>query len=189
MTSGSQAAYSRYKEVSKQTVTDWKAMGLVAFNEDGEVDFLATDALLVEHGIRQPDGVDVDGADIEISSDAKWTKAEAERVKENYAALLKQLEYDRESGLVVEIDDVAIAIAGEYAIVRNKLLDVGTKVAPKAAVLKSAEEIKALIDAAVVEALEELTIDEGGEANFAALRESLQGRFGPSSVEDEESEE
>lgn len=47
---GSQAAYARHREVSKQTVTDWKSMGLVVFAEDGKVDFDATD----EAPERQP---------------------------------------------------------------------------------------------------------------------------------------
>lgn len=190
MATGSQAAYARYKDVSKQTVTDWKSRGLVVFTEDGKVDFDATDAALVKHGVRQPDSAESDVTECDLTSaDAKWTKAEAERVKENYAALLKQLEYDLKSGAVVEIDDVVIAIASEYAVVRNKMLDVGTRVAPKAAVMKSAEEIKALIDAAVIEALEELSIDDGEETDFAALRESLQKRFGPTVEADAEVEE
>lgn len=189
MASGSQAAYARYKEVSKQTVTDWKARGLVVYDDAGRVDFEATDAALIAHGVRRAPGDEVDEFEVLEDADAKWSKAEAERVKENYAARLKQLEYDRESGAVVEIDDVVVAVASEYAVVRNKLLDIGTKVAPRAAVLKSAEEIKALIDAAVIEALEELTIDDGGDTDFVALRESLQGRFGASAEADEEGED
>lgn len=112
-----------------------------------------------------------------------WSKADAEKVKENYAARLKQLEYDKESGLVVPIDDVVIAVAAEYAVVRNRLLGIGSKVAPTIAVLQSPEEIKALIDAEVNEALSQLTVDVDGERDFDKLRESIQSRFGPSAEE------
>lgn len=112
-----------------------------------------------------------------------WSKADAEKVKENYAARLKQLEYDREVGLVVEIDDVVAAVASEYAIVRNRLLGIGSKVAPSVAVLNSAEEIKALIDKEVTRALGALTVDVHGEQDFGKVRESIQKRFGPASEE------
>jgi hypothetical protein len=120
--------------------------------------------------------VSADGAEL-------WSKADAEKVKENYAARLKQLEYDRESGLVVPIDDVVVAVASEYAVVRNRLLGIGSKVAPTVATLQSAEEIKAIIDAEVIEALGQLTVDVDGEHDFDKLRESIQGRFGPSTEE------
>lgn len=187
---GSQAAYARHREVSKQTVTDWKSMGLVVFAEDGKVDFEATDAALRDHGIRQP----VDGEDDSnlhddalklLSADGTrlWSKAEAEQVKENYAARLKQLEYDREIGLVVTIDDVVVAVASEYAVVRNRLLGIGSKVAPEIAAMGSAEEIKALIDEEVIEALNQLTVDVDGERDFDKLRGSIQSRFGPAADE------
>lgn len=120
-----------------------------------------------------------------VSADGNelWSKADAEKVKENYAARLKQLEYDRESGLVVPIDDVIVAVASEYAVVRNKLLGIGSKVAPTVATLLDAEEIKAIIDAEVIEALQQLTVDVDGERDFDKLRESIQGRFGPAAEE------
>ena len=126
---------------------------------------------------------------VNVEGRATWSKAEAERVKENFAALLKQLEFDRESGRVVEIDDVVVAVAAEYALVRNKLLNIGSRVAPKVAVLQSAEEIKALVDEEVVLALKELSIDADGEQDYDVLRQSIQGRFGPASDEAPEGEE
>jgi hypothetical protein len=112
-----------------------------------------------------------------------WSKAQAEQVKENYAALLRQLEYDRESALVVEIEDVALAVASEYALVRNKLQNIGSRIAPRVAVLRSAEEIKAIVDAEIAAALNELTTDVSGETDFGKLRQSLSVRFGPSADE------
>jgi phage terminase Nu1 subunit (DNA packaging protein) len=182
---GSQAACARHKDVSKQTVTDWKTRGLVVFTERGKVDFAATDRALSDHGIRPQVDAELDVFDLELtaarllSDDGAelWSKADAERVKENYAARLKQLEYDRESSKVVEIDDVVVAVASEYAIVRNRLLGIGAKLAPDLATLQSAEEIMALIDEEIIEALNELTIDQGGEPDFGAVRESVRARF------------
>ena len=96
------------------------------------------------------------------------TKAQAEQLKENYIALLRQLQYDRESGAVAEIEDITTAVAAEYQLVKNRLFNIGARVAPRCAMLKSAEEIKALIDGEVTLALKELTLDQGGRGERAA---------------------
>jgi hypothetical protein len=87
------------------------------------------------------------------------TKAEAEQKKENYLALLRELEYDRDSGSVVAVADVARKVASEYALVRNRLLSIPARVAPRVAVIKSAEEVKALLEAEISQALRELACD------------------------------
>lgn len=159
MMDGSQAAYARYKNVSKQTVTDWKTRGLVVFSEAGGVDFLATDAALVAHGIRQPESSELDTLATKLlTADGRelWSKAEAERVLENYAALLRQLAYDRESAKVVEIDDVISAVRQEYGIVRDRIGKISANVVPHLVALQSPELIKAAIDTEVNAALAEL---------------------------------
>ena len=96
------------------------------------------------------------------------SKAQAEQLKENYVALLRQLEYDRLSGAVAEIEDITTAVAAEYQLVKNRLFNIGARVAPRCAMMKSAEEIKALIDGEVTLALKELTLDQGGRGERAA---------------------
>lgn len=170
--------------------------GHLARNLDGtinpdylEIDWRSGAALPADNSASFADSADTvsieDMANRLMSADGTelWSKADAEKVKENYAARLKQLEYDKESGLVVAIDDVVVAVASEYAVVRNRLLGIGSKVAPTLSVLQSPEEIKAIIDAEVVEALSQLTVDVDGERDFDKLRESIQGRFGPSHEE------
>lgn len=152
---GNQAAFAAYKDVSRQTVTDWKKRGLLVFSNDREVDFLATDQRLADHGIRQPRDSNlteltaIDGVEL-------WSRADAETVKENYAARLKQLEFERESALVVTVDEAARHIVDELGIVRQRCSSIGAEVAPELVDMTSASEIKALIDAAVVRALADL---------------------------------
>lgn len=110
-------------------------------------------------------------------SGAPWTKAEAERVKENYLARLKQIDYDKRNGLVVEIEDVFKAVVGEYSLVRNKLTGIGSKLAHEVVLLQSAEEVKALIDKEVAKALEELTLDGATLNSDSERTEALQRRF------------
>ncbi len=51
------------------------------------------------------------------------------------------------------------AMRSELAIVRNQLLGLGSGIVPRAAALRSPEEVKALVDAEVYQSLENLTMD------------------------------
>jgi hypothetical protein len=109
---------------------------------------------------------------------APHSLAEAERIKENYLAMLRQLEYDQKSGAVVAADDVAQAVAGEYAIVRNRLLSIPAEVAPRVAILKSPDEVQSFLAKEIAKVLEGLTLDCDGVA--AASAGSVSQRRGPS---------
>lgn len=75
-----------------------------------------------------------------------WSIVEAERVKENYAARLKKLQYDQASIQVVEIDDVIEHVRAEYKIVRDAFVDLGAAVAAQIVVSRDPEQIHSLID-------------------------------------------
>ncbi|WP_228882487.1 hypothetical protein [Paraburkholderia saeva] len=83
---------------------------------------------------------------------------EARRVKENYLALKAQLEYDRDSGQVVLVEDVTRAVGAEYAKVRTRLLAIPSNLAPHLTRLNSANEMCDAVEKAIVAALEELTV-------------------------------
>jgi len=84
---------------------------------------------------------------------------EARRVKENYLALQAQLEYDRDAGLVVAVEDVARAVGEEYAKVRSRLLAIPAEHAPRIQRLKTVIEVQDALQEIITEALEELTRD------------------------------
>jgi len=84
------------------------------------------------------------------------TKADAERYKETYLALLKKLEYDEKSREVVKVSAVAQIVGADYAKVRSKLMEIPSSVAPMAVLMKTPEEVRALIEKAITHALEEL---------------------------------
>ena len=93
------------------------------------------------------------------------TKADAEKAKETYLALLRKLEFDEKSGEVVKVADVARIVGAEYAKVRSKLMEIPSAVAPMAVLMKTPEEIRALIEKEVAHALEELAYDGNLGAN------------------------
>jgi hypothetical protein len=111
---------------------------------------------------------DVDASDTPVQAAAKVIAAlgaqhnlpEAIRIKENYNALLKQLEYEREAGLVVEVADVAKVVGEEYAKVRTRLLSIPSNYAAQVHRCKTISDVNDMMERAIVEALEELTQDK-----------------------------
>jgi phage terminase Nu1 subunit (DNA packaging protein) len=97
-----------------------------------------------------------------IATGANMNVDEAKRVKENYLALREQLEYDRESRLVVAVEDVTRAVGEEYAKVRTLLLAIPSENAPRIHRLKTVLEVQDAMYGLIVEALEELTRDGEG---------------------------
>jgi hypothetical protein len=86
--------------------------------------------------------------------------SDAIALKETYAGLLRQLEYDLKAGRVVLITDVAKVVGECLAKVRNRLLAMPSNIAPRLLRLTTAMAVEAEVRSAVIEALEELsTID------------------------------
>ena len=57
------------------------------------------------------------------------------------------------------MSEVARIVGAEYAKVRSKLMEIPSSVAPMAVLMKTPEEIRALIEKEVAHALEELAYD------------------------------
>ncbi len=162
-TLATQALYAKYRNVQPKDVSAWKLKGLLVFTGDGRINVTESDKLVNARRTRAPSKLNdleqIADKIVNIDGEAPHSRAEAERIKENYLALLRQLEYDRESKQVVEISAVIPSVVAEYSKVRNRLLNIGSRVSPRAAVLRTPEEVKALVDEEVKLALEELTID------------------------------
>lgn len=66
---------------------------------------------------------------------------------------------------MVRVSEVARIVGADYAKVRSKLMEIPSSVAPLAVLMKTPEEIRALIEKEVAHALEELAYD----GNFGAV--------------------
>lgn len=82
---------------------------------------------------------------------------EARCFKENYLGLKAQLEYDRDSGLVVDVAEVGKVVGAEFAKVRTRLLAIPSEQAPRLHRLKTVNEVQNVLNELLNEALEELT--------------------------------
>lgn len=156
-------------EVSRKTATQWKARGWLVFKGE-RVDVEASNARLKKY---RRDGVTSSAKATKVTrkhgettaqaaerialSVAPFDLNEARRIKENYLALLNQLEYDQKSGAVVAVQDVAKVWSETLARVRTRLLAIPSQVAPQAHRMKTVPEVQEAIRSAVTEALEELT--------------------------------
>jgi hypothetical protein len=107
-------------------------------------------------------------ARIMLASGAPMALAEAERVKENYLALLRQLEYDTKSGVVVPVAEVAKAVGGQFAQVRTRILAIPAEQAPQLHRLKTVTELQDALRTMLSEALEALTLDRPAATAGAA---------------------
>lgn len=104
---------------------------------------------------------------IVLNAGGLLSEADAQTLKENYLARLRQLEYDTKAGQVVLIREVVEAVGAEYARVRTRLLAIPAEQAPRLAQLKTVPEIQDALMRMIVEALEELTRDGDGPAAAA----------------------
>lgn len=182
LTSLNQAAFAKLHSVSRKTVTMWKARGWIVF--DGElVDVVASNALLKKYrregikaapapGNAKPSGNRSGGnkasqAALEGETVAEAAERialsvaphdfdEARRIKENYLALLNQLEYDQKSGAVVAVADVAGAVGVQFARLRTRLLAIPAEQAPRLHRLRTVPEVQDALQDIITEALEEL---------------------------------
>jgi hypothetical protein len=114
--------------------------------------------------IKAEDGETAEEAAERIAvSVAPHSYEEARRIKENYLALLNQLEYDKESGAVVAVVDVASAVGSALAKVRTRLLAIPAEQAPRVHRVKTVAEVQDVLQEIITEALEELvSVGAGG---------------------------
>lgn len=150
------ADYSRHQGVSYKTVANWATEKKIKLVSRGKVDVDVSDEMLSgtrgmpgEGGVKkQPPGP--------VDERAPFTSLEASRMKENYVALAKKLEFEREAGTLAPIAELEAAYSEELAILRTKLLAMGSIIGPKIVMLPDAEIGKAIVDAEINHVLEEL---------------------------------
>jgi phage terminase Nu1 subunit (DNA packaging protein) len=175
----SQSQFAQLRGVDRSTVTLWKRKGLLVLDEEsGLVDVAATTAKLNERPPSYRGGKTSRTTDEAEDAAAEALRAlrdegaplslsEAQRVKENYLARLRQIEVDQLTGQVVLIDDVAIEVAAVFSTVRSLFLGLPSKMAQQLAACADAKECERILRVAINEALTELSA-EPDEADDAA---------------------
>lgn len=97
-----------------------------------------------------------------VARGAEMSLDEARQMKENYLALLTQLEYDTKSGALLPFEDMITEVRKEYSRMRTRLVAIAPEHGPRLRVLaptvSDAEFVQALQEV-VYEAMEELSSD------------------------------
>ncbi|KWH52556.1 hypothetical protein [Burkholderia cepacia] len=187
-----QSEFAALHGVSRKTVTKWKERGWLVFaGDEVNVEesnkllkrYRRDGAPAVTQGVTSaPEGnkrktVTQAASEVTLRSGESADEA-AERIltgsvdlldfdearcfKENYLGLKAQLEYDRDSGQVVDVSEVAKAVGTEYAKVRTRLLSIPAEQAPRLHRCKTPAELQDMLQEVITEALEELTRDGAG---------------------------
>lgn len=189
-----QSDFAKLHEVSRKTVTTWKARGWLVL--DGEdIDVEASNANIERYrktvtrtekkaagnkqgnkqgnkskgnNLGNKSAADQDESPTKIvermiaSRGAQMTLDEARTLKENFLALLMQLEYEIKSGQVLPYKDMIVEVGQEYSRMRTRLIAIAPEHGPRLRVLASttndAEFVSALQEV-VHEAMEELSLD------------------------------
>ncbi|WP_445494039.1 RNA polymerase subunit sigma-70 [Photorhabdus sp. SF281] len=186
-----QSEFAKLHGVSRKTVTQWKARGwLVTDGDDINVEASNTNIARYRKSVTRPEkkaagnkqgnksgnrsqGNKPDSGRTEsptkivermiAEKGATMTFDEARTLKENFLALLTQLEYEIKSGQVLPYKDMIEAVGQEYSRMRTRLIAIAPEHGPRLRVLASTtndtEFVQALQEV-VYEAMEELSLDE-----------------------------
>ncbi|NHB89596.1 RNA polymerase subunit sigma-70 [Photorhabdus tasmaniensis] len=185
-----QSEFAKLHGVSRKTVTQWKARGwLVLDGDDIDVDASNANVERYRKSVTRTDnkiegnkqsnksgnrsqGNKSDSGRTESATKivermiaengATMTFDEARTLKENFLALLTQLEYEIKSGQVLPYKDMIEAVGQEYSRMRTRLIAIAPEHGPRLRVLASTtndtEFVQALQEV-VYEAMEELSLD------------------------------
>lgn len=185
-----QSEFARLHGVSRKTVTQWKARGWLVLDGD-DIDAEASNANIERFrktvtrpekkaagntqgntargnsrgntaAPERPESASKVAERILVARGAEMSLDEARQMKENYLALLTQLEYDTKSGALLPFEDMITEVRKEYSRMRTRLVAIAPEHGPRLRVLaptvSDAEFVQALQEV-VYEAMEELSSD------------------------------
>ena len=142
-----QAQVAAHLGVSAKYINDLIGKGVIAYAAKGKYDIDACRKAYIEH-IREQAAGRASSGELNLSEErARLAKEQADA---------KEMENAVERGDLVYIEDVAKQIENQLTKVRTRLLSVPTKVAPEAHACASVREVQAVVEQAIVEALNEL---------------------------------
>ena len=178
-----QAEFSRLRGVNPVTVSRWARLGYIVF--EGKLVHVAKsiDRLEGRFGeTRAREANEIAAATIppKLTAKTPFTQVEASRVKENFVALSKELDYDKASGAVVDADLAAAGIAAVLLVVKNKLLGLPSRLAPALLNVTDPEIARAALAEGVSEALEELS---ASAVTADAIRSGIESLLRPAGDE------
>ena len=154
------------------------ASGRIVREKDGSVDFEKADAAWLSntaptinsrtarHRAAQPNASFEAARRPVVNQAAVKTSSafqQARSLKEGFLAQLTQLEYQRKAGELVALSDVEKEWSSVMSTIRNRMLLLPAKLAPKLAALTDPRECHEVIDAEIRSALAQLAEEAAGD--------------------------
>lgn len=183
---GSLRAYARYRQemgLDGGTLAGVQraiASGRIVREQDGSIDFEKADAAWLNntaptvssrtarHRAAQPNAPAVGEATRPAQNRAAvkvgGAYQQARTLREGFLAQLSELEYRRKAGDLVVLSEVEKEWSSIMSVIRNRMLLLPAKLAPRLAALTDARECHVAIDGELRAALAQLAEDSGGIA-------------------------
>jgi terminase small subunit / prophage DNA-packing protein len=143
-------------QMSLKNMQELLAKGTISRKNRGEYDLDEVRKEYIAH-IREVASGRAKNSDLDLGEErARLAKEQADA---------KEMENAKERGELVYIEDVAKKVEASLAKVRAKLLAIPTKVAAEATAAVSQNEVRTIIETAIIEALNELARADQDEAD------------------------
>jgi len=157
------AEYARHQSVALQTIHNWYGKGWIKCVSRGKIDVDISDEMVASErgglgpGDKRPGAAKP--AEGPKDTSALYSATEAARVKENYVAMQKKLAFEQDAGALVNVDDAADVYAERLALMRTRMLDFPSKIAPRMVMLPDAIVAQDIAMQEVTSFLEEILTD------------------------------
>lgn len=163
-----QAEYAKHRGVSRQAVHKALRAGRIVVGEDGKIDQEAADAAWKGNSSPQMQPGSLNGGAGQprqresVGDSSALSYAQARSVREGWQARLARLEYEERVGVLLNRDEVKVAVFNKDRRVRDLLLALPDRVTPLIATTPEEQvTIYAILQDEVLRALKELAGDFG----------------------------
>lgn len=134
------AEYARHQKVNRSSVLKWKRAGYLTITTDGLVNVERSDERLLQAGRgKRLSGIptestpaatkeNIQALQTLLENAGMVSESEARRVKENYIALLRQLEFEIRSGKLIEAEPLRKSLFEIWRRERDSLLRLPSRI-------------------------------------------------------------
>lgn len=147
--------YAEYRDVSVVAVRKAIKSGRINLNQNKKLDQELADAEWLKNTNPAKQRKEVDSN--QSRSDDKISYHRSRAIREDYNAKLTQLQFERESGKLIPIEEVKIQAFNAGRRVRDRLLNIPDRIAPQLVGKTNIFEIKNILKSELTKILEELS--------------------------------
>ncbi len=147
--------YADHRKVSVVAVRKAIKTGRITLNQNKKLDRELADAEWFKNTNPAKQRKEVDGN--QSSSDDKISYHRSRAIREDYNAKLTQLQFERESGKLIPIEEVKTSAFNAGRRVRDRLLNIPDRIAPQLVGKTNIFEIKNILKSELTKILEELS--------------------------------